>query len=141
MNMQARILAGAMCLVLTTLVPGCGEKKLSQSPTYPVKGKVLFNGEPARYVIVRFEPTDNKGVEASGRTDQDGKFELRTYSNDSWDGAVPGTYKVTIEAFNPIKAGGLPKGAKPTRLPKDSMEASQHQEVRDEDNDLEIQIP
>jgi hypothetical protein len=141
MNMQARILAGAMCLMFAALVTGCGDRKLSQSPTYPVKGKVLYNGEPARYVIVRFEPTDNKGVEASGRTDQDGIFELRTYSNDSADGAVPGTYKVIIEVFNPIKAGGLPRGAKPTKLPKDSMEASQQQEVRNEDNDLDIQIP
>ncbi len=107
--MRVRISLTATCLAIMACVCGCGQKSLSHNTTYPTKGRILFNGQPASYVIVRFEPIDAKGVEATGRTDQDGLFELRTYSNEEADGAVPGEYKVVIEAFNPVRAGGLPR--------------------------------
>jgi hypothetical protein len=136
--MQVRLLVPVVCLLLA----GCGgERTLTQSKTYPAKGRILYNGQPARYVVVRLTPVSKGAVEATGRTDGEGEFELRTYSNEGNDGAVPGEYKVVIEAYNPIKAGGLPKGEKPTALSQDSIEAGDSVEIRDDDNELEIRVP
>src|ERR1700722_11266453 len=57
-----------VCMLIGALLSGCGEKALPQRKTYPAKGKILFNGTPASYVIVRFEPVGSEGVEATGRT-------------------------------------------------------------------------
>src|SRR5690349_10870135 len=114
--MSKRYLFCVSCCL--ALLAGCGPRQLPRSDTYPVNGTVRLHGEPARYVIVRLEPTvHGKGADAEGTTKEDGSFELRTYANEENDGAVPGEYKVILEQFDPVRSGTLPKGAKPTTVP------------------------
>jgi hypothetical protein len=119
---------------------GCGQRTLSTEQTYPVHGRVLYKGKPASFVIVHFEPTGKKGAEAVGRTDKNGMFELRTFSNEAADGAVPGEYKVSIEEFDPVQAAA-PKGAKGTKIEGGRVLARQTYEVLAEDNDITVQAP
>ncbi len=128
-------------LMVGVVLAGCGQKTLRQDTTYPVKGRILYQGQPARFVIVRFEPAGDKGAEAVGRTDADGYFELRTFSNEGNDGGVPGEYKVTIEPFNPVRGGPLPAGAKPTAIPGAGVTTDGTVEIAAEDNDLTVELP
>jgi hypothetical protein len=125
------------------LAAGCGQSELAKKATYPARGRVLYKGEPARFVLIHFEPTaPGKGVAADGVTDGNGEFELRTYSNADPDGAVPGEYTVTLEQFDPVRSVGItvPKGSTPTKLAKVAVESDSPVEVRAEDNDLQIQV-
>jgi hypothetical protein len=133
-------MAFVLCVGLVVLLAGCGPKKLTQSPTFPVKGKILLDGQPASFVLVRFTPVDNKGVEAVGRTDEEGAFELRTFAKEGFDGAAAGEYTVTVETWDPVRLGPIPGGGKATALPKTTMEAKEKAEVREEDNELVIQL-
>lgn len=69
---------------------GCGE---SVPKTYPVKGKVTYKNLPLEGAGVTFHPTAG-GSLAVGQTNAQGDFELMTFK--SGDGALPGSYAVTI---------------------------------------------
>jgi hypothetical protein len=138
--MQALRTVSVGLVLFAGLLSGCGQRTLPQEQTYPVRGRVLYKGKPARYVLVRFEPA-GKGVEAIGRTGNDGIFELRTFSNEGNDGAVPGEYKVTVEEIDPVQVTKAPKGAKPTPIPNGSITAKKTCGIAAEDNDVTIEIP
>ncbi len=75
-----------------SLMHGCS--KAPQGPQLsPVKGKVVYKGEPVPNATVTFIPT--KGPAAVGRTNEAGEFEL--ISNGK-PGAVEGDHKVTVRA-------------------------------------------
>jgi hypothetical protein len=125
------------------LLYGCGTRDLAKQETYPARGRVLLHGEPARYVKVRLEPeTPGEGLPCEAATDGNGTFELRTYSNEAPDGAVPGRYRVVLESAASSDEGPpviVPKGAKPTAVPASLAEVTV--EIKSEDNDLEISFP
>jgi hypothetical protein len=63
----------------------------------PVRGKVLFQGEPARGAVVVFHPKNEDSLTTlrpSGVVDGDGNFTLSTTK--PADGAAAGEYLVTI---------------------------------------------
>jgi hypothetical protein len=141
MNLQHRaVVLRGLSLVALALLAGCGPRELSKNETYPVNGIVRLHGQPAAFVLVRLEPTDGKGAEAQGTTREDGSFELRTYSNEDNDGAVPGEYKVTIEEFDAVRGGSLPKGSKPTKVAGGVLDAGTIQ-IKAGTNNPEIDIP
>lgn len=74
------------------LLAGCGGGGSQGPETVPVKGVIKYQGKPVPKLSVAFMP--EKGMLAYGTTDDDGKFSLQT--NKPGDGAMPGTYKVTI---------------------------------------------
>jgi hypothetical protein len=139
MRMQRLVLLSVL-LVLVSLIAGCGERTLAKNQTYPVRGRVLLKGQPASYVMVFFQPVGKEGADAVGRTDNEGNFELRTYSNEGNDGAVPGEYKVTIEDYDPVQGGALPGGAKGVKVPGGQVDAGT-QTIHAEENTLNIEIP
>jgi hypothetical protein len=142
--MKRNGLSVSRCLSLAALalLAGCGPKQLPKSETFPVNGTVRLHGEPARFVIVRLEPTTpGKGADAEGTTKEDGTFELRTYSNEDNDGAVPGQYKVVLEQFDPVRSGSLPKGAKPTALPNGGIDTGVIIEITTGPNEPLIDVP
>jgi hypothetical protein len=140
MNTLSRRLLAAVVFLLAGSLGGCGPRTLPKAHTYKVQGRILLNGEPARYVSVRFLPVEG-GPEAVGKTDGDGHFELRTYSKEDSDGAVAGQHKVTIEELNPVKFGGPPKGEKVTIVPGGSLDAPDTVEVAaDDSNDLTVEF-
>jgi hypothetical protein len=73
---------------------GCGPAGSGRMPdAIPVKGKVLYKGQPVTKGSVTFEP-DGFGREAHGRIQSDGSFVLTTYKDG--DGAVAGHHRVAV---------------------------------------------
>ncbi|QDU26900.1 hypothetical protein ETAA8_19840 [Anatilimnocola aggregata] len=84
----------------TGLISGCSWKE----PTYPVKGKVVYqdDGSPAAVgVRVVFESTKPPYARASGAIQPDGSFVLSTDRPDN--GAMQGEHRVAI---SPLTADG-----------------------------------
>src|SRR5262249_55765345 len=103
----------------------------------PVQGRLLMGGQPVRFAIVQFTPTQpGKGADADGHTDEDGVFRLRTYSNEDPDGAIPGEYKITIEEYSAARVGAVPAGGTPTKVPPQLRSPDRTLTVKAEDNDL-----
>src|SRR5262245_47737825 len=86
------VLAGSVCAALAT---GCGAKPI------PTKGVVLCDRKPLANAAVMFHAQDPDGRDATGQTDANGVFELTTFRLK--DGALPGSYKVTVRYSEPIK--------------------------------------
>jgi len=86
----------ACCLLFTIVAAGCGGDELE---LVPVTGKVIFKGEPVDKAHVGFiRDSMNAKIEgpapaATATTGDDGTFTLHTNEE---VGAVPGTYRVTV---------------------------------------------
>lgn len=78
---------------------GCGANSVDPNRPAVVKvsGTVSHKNQPVEGATVLFTPTDG-GLGATGLTDIDGKFQLRTF--DLNDGAVPGRYDITIFKYD-----------------------------------------
>ncbi len=88
-----RLVAVCGLVALTALLAGgCGKGRPS---TIPVKGVVIYKGQPLQNANVMFVPVAG-GRPASGRTGEDGTFSLGTFK--SGDGALPGEYLVGVAA-------------------------------------------
>src|SRR5262249_41913076 len=75
---------------------GSGEQQAADLPgRFPVSGMILIDGQPLAAGTIVFHPTDPQGRRATGVI-QDGRYAMTTV--DPNDGALPGTYKVTIES-------------------------------------------
>ncbi len=75
---------------------GCG----SPPGLVPVKGTVTLDGKQLATASVQFVAQDPGGRDATGTTDEDGVFTLSTLK--PGDGAIPGKYKVVIQASTPV---------------------------------------
>ncbi len=88
--------------ILTLLLAVTGCSKASKFPmTIPVTGVVTYNGEPVEGADVVLVTGDLKGFSAHGRTDDEGKFIVKSVMSASHEqaGAIPGTYKVRVSKF------------------------------------------
>jgi hypothetical protein len=87
----------AAALLIGLACGGCGDAG-DGLEKYPVRGRVLVNGQPAEMMAVTFHNTDPAAPGNAARpvavTDAEGRFELST--NADRDGAVPGEYRVTF---------------------------------------------
>jgi hypothetical protein len=82
-------------LLLSLLATSCSKPRFKS--VYPVKGRVLVNGEPAEGVTVRFmslNDPDDPLVRPSATTDAAGWFTATTYKKE--DGVPAGSYAVTL---------------------------------------------
>lgn len=90
-------LSAAGCLLFLS---GCGGS--GGLPCGPVSGKITYNGQPVKKVGVYFKPVSNKPEEAgkmgSGATDEQGNYQISTYTVGGNDGAVIGKNKVFFSA-------------------------------------------
>lgn len=97
-------LVGGVILGVVAGLEGCGS---GRPKTVPVTGVVTLDGKPVEGANVTFYPdtgqsagtaqpkkTDQVTRPATGTTDKEGKFTLKTF--EPGDGALPGKYKVTI---------------------------------------------
>lgn len=92
----------SVCLFACTLLaglPGCSEPSNGRMKTYPVKGKVLIDGQPADGAVLTFFGTEDRlkgtGVPVPmATTDAEGLFTVRSYGRD--DGAPSGHFKVRV---------------------------------------------
>lgn len=103
-SLECWVLFGVILAVGAGL-EGCGS---GRPKTVPVTGVVTLDGKPIEGANVTFYPdtgeagsqggqqkkTDAASRPATGTTDKDGKFTLKTF--EPGDGALPGKYKVAI---------------------------------------------
>src|SRR5262245_14723106 len=83
-----------MCVVA---LAGCGP---STPQLTPVKGRVLFRGQPLPYGTIVFVPDSTRGTRgniAVAEIQRDGTFTLKT---DEAFGAVAGHHKVTVSCIH-----------------------------------------
>jgi hypothetical protein len=71
------------------LLTGCGD---GRQALVPVSGRVLIDGQPLKYGVVRFIPEN--GRPSGGKLDDNGKFALTCY--DEADGVAPGRSLVEV---------------------------------------------
>jgi hypothetical protein len=112
--LRARLLV--VLLVILTTALACNQTPAERLPVFPVKGKVLYKGNPLPGALVVFE---RKGavperanatgtaapIRATGRAAPDGTFELMTYQGN--DGAPAGDYLVGISSVPSKSERGL----------------------------------
>jgi len=111
-------------VAVIALTVGCGgDKWLADRPhPVPVTGTVFHNDQPVEGASVVFVPSGHTYA-AAGKTDAEGRFRLQTFGPD--DGAVPGTYRVTVRKVELPDQGGSgvsddaerPEGAEMWLLP------------------------
>jgi hypothetical protein len=96
LRFQKRVVVGFGGLAVM-LFAGCGGDELE---LVPVVGKIMFQGKPVEKAEIAFIRDSTAGATkgpapaAIGRTDENGAFTLITGSK---EGAVPGSYKVTVQ--------------------------------------------
>lgn len=106
---------------LATVLSGCG----NSSGTFPVSGRVMYKGEPAKGAVVYFHCESGAGAMKQpipfGIVGDDGSFELS--SDNMGYGALPGTYAVLVEwrdeggdGVTPVKSRGKTNLVKRSRL-------------------------
>ncbi|MFO0956749.1 MAG: hypothetical protein U0800_04685 [Isosphaeraceae bacterium] len=83
---------------------GCSGGKAG-TPTFPVEGRVEYQGKAATGAFVVFHPTQEQGgeVRPTGKVGEDGKFQLTSF--DDLDGAPAGEYAVTVEWYKLVNKG------------------------------------
>jgi 3',5'-cyclic AMP phosphodiesterase CpdA len=84
-----------------------GVKDFYRRPTYPVKAKVTYRGQPVpgAYVVFRGSGTEPRQPRADGITEADGSLRLSTY--EAFDGLPAGPYSITVEWRKPaFRVGG-----------------------------------
>ena len=92
-----RLAFASIVLVCLAVVIGCSSGPAvdpNRPATVEAGGTVTYNGQPLEGATVAFLPKNPKDPGASGRTDASGKFTLTAFA--PGDGAVPGSYLVTI---------------------------------------------
>lgn len=88
--------AGSLCLA------GCGGQ--DRAATYPVSGSLFVDGRPAAGARLIFHPAQaTPAVIPTARVKDDGSYQATSY--DSFDGAPPGEYRVTVTWPAPKPAG------------------------------------
>ena len=95
----------AACLVLVFGLAGCGGNSKGVT-LYPVRGKVLYKGEPAAGADVVFclkGDTSKDPLRPTGKVRSDGSFLLSTFRAD--DGAPAGDYAVLVRWYKEGKVG------------------------------------
>lgn len=86
---------------LLSFVSGCDNGPV----VAPVQGIVKLDGKPLRTGTIMFYP--EQGRPAVANISEDGHYELQTYQ--PGDGALLGSYRVTVEAFETKNAPPAPK--------------------------------
>lgn len=89
---------------------------LTRPPLAPATGQVLFKGEPLRNGQLMTQPAAGRGLPASGWTDDEGRFALKTDIRGNYvEGATVGEHRVMVTAYSTIPLGG--PGAPPALTP------------------------
>jgi hypothetical protein len=112
----------------TLILPGCS----STNKLIDVEGVVLLDNEPVAEATVLFIPDGGTGQPAHGMTDENGKFQLTTFKDN--DGALPGSYKVTVTK-------SVPPPQPPEADPGDSKSAVAHFKAIKEQKKVKSPLP
>jgi len=113
-----RLVLVSLLVVSVVVIAGCTPRE-QRLPTFPVTGRVVYDGKPVANASLVFHAISAIGdaPKPRGKTDANGDFKLTTY--DTEDGAPAGEYRVTVEQWltlNPEEGPQnrlAPKFAKP----------------------------
>jgi hypothetical protein len=84
-------IVGLACLILG----GCSSSK--EPKIAPVDGVVMFKGRPVQHAHLTFLPVNgSSGSNCAGQTDVDGRFTKVVTASSGKEGAVVGSYTVTV---------------------------------------------
>jgi hypothetical protein len=125
-----RLLIG---LVLLVGIVGCPATGPARPTTYEVTGTVMYNGAAVDGAVVSFSPK-GEGHAATGTTDASGAFSLTTF--ESGDGAVPGSYAVTVYK---TEGGGIDDSAIPEVSEEDPGAAYEAMEAMGAEGEAETE--
>jgi len=104
--MFSRAIATLCVVTLAASLVGCYSSKdkweAMRPPVYKVSGTVRMDGEPLPQAVVVFKPEEGT-YSATGLSDASGKFFLTTF--DDRDGAIEGTFQVTVDRVDYIPIG------------------------------------
>jgi len=131
----------AVAGVLATAI-GCSKSGAAYR-TAPVKGKVIYNGQPVTSGGIRLQPIavpgaseSNPGKPAGGEVRSDGTFVLSTYKDG--DGAVVGRHKVS---YIPFSKGAETYEDKPEPSPYLGLVPKEQEvEIKPGQNELTIEL-
>ena len=131
---NVRMMRPAWFSLLVFAAAGCSK---GTSDYLAVSGTVMIDGKPADGVKVDFWPAneaeaDSRDRYASGFTDRNGRFEIRSMSD---SGIPPGEYKVT---FSRQVAGG--KGVDPKKKATNTHESLPDKYLTREKTDITAQV-
>jgi hypothetical protein len=115
MNGPLKVRWGLCIWLAAGLLSGCN----ASSDTVPVTGKVTKGGQPIAGADITFIPTAKEGKPAAGTTDASGVYTLTTSVHG--DGALPGSYKVTITKFAGSGGAGIEAGREATPQDLDAI--------------------
>ena len=112
LRLRGRSTVAAAAGLLIGAISGCSES-LELPKTFPVGGRVTYNGEPVPKGTVTFQP--DQGQSAVGEIQSDGSYHLTTFAQG--DGALPGHHRVFIVAntADPTKMPGSSPGWTPPK--------------------------
>jgi len=98
---------------LLMITVGCSGSKFPK--TYPVTGVVTYNGDPVENAVVTLIPVDPAGRSASGETDAQGEFSVKTYHGPANQplGALEGDYSIIVSK---VEAQKFPDNLTPEEL-------------------------
>lgn len=87
-----------VALMAISLLTGCSESKFEYAP---VSGQVTLDGHPVARARVVFMPKSSRedgeaGPFSNGETDAEGRYQLKTVSQNSANGAVVGRHRIII---------------------------------------------
>jgi hypothetical protein len=81
-------------LLISLFLVGCGSNSLA---IVTVEGRVTLNGQPVDKAVVSLIPTSGQNLPASGVTDSQGKFTLKTVEGArEHAGAIPGDFDIIV---------------------------------------------
>src|SRR3954453_2658007 len=103
--------AATLTAVPLLVVFGCGTDD-GLGKRYPVSGTVKYKGQPVASGNINFVP-DNADLRAAFGRIEDGAYSLTTLTEG--DGALPGTYKVTVVAKEKSTVGLSKYGGAPSQ--------------------------
>ena len=104
-------------LASATILAGCSKPQQPWEKVYPASGVVKYRGQPLSGAVVTLIPEDTafpNSVRPTAVTDDEGTFEVGTYSTD--DGAPAGKYKVLVLHY-PVGGSAENPHAEPNDLP------------------------
>lgn len=126
---MVRTLGVVVLCALSSAAAGCSSGETFPE-TVPVTGTVKYQGKPVEGAEVVFATSEEGGRSASGQTDNQGRFSLKTYFTPGHQpaGAVPGTYTITVTKLeggsqpdNPPDMRAMMQSGKVQGLPQNTL--------------------
>jgi hypothetical protein len=90
-------------LLISLAFSGCTTKPYTGPKTYFVDGTITLDGLPLEGADIQFQPKENVGEVAVGKSVSAGNFKVSSVQGLPEQGAMAGTYKVTVSKIEAVQ--------------------------------------